>query len=103
MNITLYLPSPHPLAIGSERTVSPVRPASSARDALQQDERPQHVRQAMPTIDVETVAGRADALARPLASEVSYRANRALSSYNQVANQDDRSDLRSLLGFDEYA
>lgn len=103
MNITPYLPSPNPLVSGSERTVSPVRQANRARDALQQDERPQAARKAMPTIDVESVAGRADALARPLDPAVSYRANRALSSYNQVANQDDRSDLQSLLGFDEYA
>jgi hypothetical protein len=103
LNITPYLPSQYPLVNGSDRTVSPVRPTGRARDALQQDDRPQATRQPMPTVDVETVAGRADALARPHDPTVSYRANRALSSYTQVAGQDDRSDLQSLLGFDEYA
>jgi hypothetical protein len=102
--ITPKLPSPAQPPSDPERMVSAVRPANKARDSLDGGE---SRRDTAPSLSkkasLENVDARLEAIARPHHDNLPLRVNRALSAYADVAEAQDRTQIQTLLGLDEFA
>ena len=104
MNITPALPSPyHPSNDQERQTVGPVRASNPSMGATD-DERRRHHPPAVDRVERERLIEQAEhGLKRYHHGAESARANRALASYAQIAEDNRRQGLHELLGFDAYA
>lgn len=103
MNITPTLPNPQPVATQSERkAVAQVHAIARTRDAVDEPEQRPAPQRIIDEARRAQLVARAEAVAVRQGANTPH-ANRALASYNQVANDDERGSLRDLLGFDDYA
>ena len=103
MNITPALINHYPLPADPDRSVGPVRPPSRSRDALADAERRHPAVDPLGPAERERLEAKAHSLLQPLDPKLPKHAQRALSSYAAVSAQHERSDLQSMLGFDDYA
>jgi hypothetical protein len=102
--ITPSLPAPVQTPKSSDRSVESVRPVNRARDALDGSEaRREPPRQPASAQDHAAFGARAEAVARPFDPSLPARVSRALNAYADVSGEPERSRLRSLLGFDDFA
>ncbi len=104
MNITPALPNPYQPPGQQERTVvGAVQAPNRARNAADEEERQRKQAPAADPAGREQMAARAGALVQPHDPALTTKANRAMASYAQVADDNERSGLQDLLGFDAYA
>lgn len=104
MIITPNLPAPVETPKPAERSIGPVRPIDRARAALDGSEgRREPPRQPASAQDHAALGARAEAVARPFDPGLPARVSRALNAYADVSGEPERSRLRSLLGFDDFA
>lgn len=102
--ITPRLPAPIQPPNSPERSVGAVRPVSQARDALDGGEaRRQPPGRPVAAPSNATLGARAEAVARPVDTGLPARVSRALNAYADVSGEPERSKLKSLLGFDDFA
>ena len=103
MNITPALINTNPLPADPDRSVAPVRPPERSQDALADAERRHPAGDPLSPAARERLEAKAHSLVQPLDPRLPKHAQRALSSYASVSEQHERSDVQSMLGFDDYA
>ena len=80
-----------------------MRPSNAARDATEDAERRRDRPPAIDRVERERLVEQAESELQRYRGAESARANRALATYAQVAEDDKRRGLHDLLGFDAYA